>query len=230
LKDCKVTLKINNYKLKFKAMSKLRSTLGVVAIAFITLTAVSCNDNKKEQNKADGDHSEMSVDGDHSEMNHDNSDGHHDVDKNAMAINDSQDSKAEVILKDYFNLKNALVGDDNAKAKDLGMALTQSLKSFDVSSHSNTEQTELKDIIVDATEHAEHISESDIAHQREHFKILSKDITDMVAITGTNKKLYEQFCPMYDGGSVWLSMEKDIKNPYYGSQMLNCGKLQREIN
>jgi hypothetical protein len=35
---------------------------------------------------------------------------------------------------------------------------------------------------------------------------------------------------MYDGGSAWLSMEEDIKNPYYGSQMLNCGKVQREIN
>jgi hypothetical protein len=147
-----------------------------------------------------------------------------------MAINDSQDSKAEVILKDYFNLKDALVADDNEKAKELGATLATSFGNLNVSSHSNTEQTELKDIIVDATEHAEHISESDIAHQREHFKILSNDVTDMVAITGTENTLYEQFCPMYDGGSAWLSMSKDVKNPYYGSKMLKCGKVQREIN
>lgn len=196
-------------------MSKLKSTLGVVAIAFITLTAVSCKDANKNEAPT------PMVNQMHQETM---------TDSEAMAINSSQDSKAEVILKDYFNLKNALVGDDKAKAKDLGMVLTQSLKSFDVSSYSDTKQSELKNIIIDATEHAEHITESDIAHQREHFKILSKDITDMVAITGTNKKLYEQFCPMYDGGNAWLSMEEDIKNPYYGSQMLNCGKVQREIN
>ncbi|EKF53808.1 hypothetical protein I215_15663, partial [Galbibacter marinus] len=48
--------------------------------------------------------------------------------------------------------------------------------------------------------------------------------------TGTENTLYQQFCPMYDGGSAWLSLSKDIKNPYYGSQMLNCGKVQKEIN
>ena len=32
-------------------MSKLKSTLGIVAIAFITLTVMSCKDNNKEQNQ-----------------------------------------------------------------------------------------------------------------------------------------------------------------------------------
>jgi hypothetical protein len=59
--------------------------------------------------------------------------------------------------------------------------------------------------------------------------MLSKDMMDMVAITGTDATLYQQFCPMYDKGSAWLSMEKDIKNPYYGSKMMNCGKVEKEI-
>jgi len=203
-------------------MSKLKSTLGIVAIAFITLTAMSCKDNKNEQNNADGSHSEMSADEDHSKMNHDG-------DKKEMAM--SGDGNSQGVLKDYFNLKNALVADDNAKAKTLGATLATTLGNFDVSSNfSDTQKAELKDIIEDALEHAEHISESDIAHQREHFKVLSEGVTDMVAITGTENTLYQQFCPMYDGGSAWLSMSKDIKNPYYGSQMLNCGKVQKEIN
>ena len=210
-------------------MSKLKSTLGIVAIAFITLTAMSCKDNKNEQNDTNGNHSEMSSDEDHSKMNHDNSDGHQDGDKKEMAM--SGDGNSQAVLKDYFNLKNALVADDNAKAKTLGATLATTLANFDVSSNfSDTQKAELKDIIEDAVEHAEHISESAIDHQREHFKILSKDVTDMVAITGTENTLYQQFCPMYDGGSAWLSMSKDIKNPYYGSQMLNCGKVQKEIN
>ena len=201
-------------------MRKLKLTIGIVAIAFITVTAVSCKDAKKEQNTSDGNHSEM---------NHDNSDGHHDGESKKMAMNG--DGESQAILNDYFNLKDALVSDDNAKAKKLGATLATSLGNLDISSNfSDTQKTDLKDIIEDAVEHAEHISESDIDHQREHFKILSKDVTDMVAITGTENTLYQQFCPMYDGGSAWLSMSKDVKNPYYGSKMLKCGKVQREIN
>ena len=161
-------------------------------------------------------------------MKHDNSDGHHDGEKKEMTMNGNGTSQA--VLNDYFNLKDALVADDNAKAKSLGGSLAKSLKAFDTSKYSGDKQGELKDIIEDATEHAEHISESDIAHQREHFKVLSKDMIDMVGITGTENTLYQQFCPMYDGGSAWLSMSEDIKNPYYGSKMLTCGKVQKEIN
>ncbi|MBL87666.1 MAG: hypothetical protein CMO82_13545 [Winogradskyella sp.] len=209
-------------------MSKLKLVLGIVAIAFVTLTAVSCKDAKTDKNNSTEHHSEMNADGDHSKMNHDNSDGHHDGDKKEMTMNGNGTSQA--VLNDYFNLKDALVADDNAKAKNLGGVLAKSLKAFDTSKYSGNEQSELNDIIEDATEHAEHISESDIAHQREHFKVLSKDITDMVAITGTEVRLYEQFCPMYDGGTAWLSTKEEVRNPYYGSKMLKCGKVQREIN
>ncbi|MFC4691349.1 DUF3347 domain-containing protein [Dokdonia genika] len=196
-------------------MKKVKRTLGMMALAATTVLAVSCKDVNKNEPAAP-----MS-----NEMHQESMD-----DKDDMAMNDNQDAKAEAILNDYFNLKDALVGDDNDKAKELGNTLAQSLKSFDASNYSDNETSELNDIIEDATEHAEHISESDIKHQREHFKILSKDVTDMVAITGTKTKLYEQFCPMYDGGTAWLSKEENVLNPYYGSSMLRCGKVQREIN
>ena len=209
-------------------MNKLKVVFGIVAIAFVTLTAVSCKDAKTDKNDSTENHSEMNADGDHSKMNHDNSDGDHDGEKKEMKMNGNGTSQA--VLNDYFNLKDALVADDNAKAKNLGAVLATSLGSLDISKYSEEEKSELKEIVEDAVEHAEHISESEMDHQREHFKTLSKDITDMVAITGTKATLYEQFCPMYDGGSTWLSMSKDIKNPYYGGKMLTCGKVQKEIN
>jgi hypothetical protein len=95
---------------------------------------------------------------------HDNSDGHHDNDKKEIEMNSNQDGNAEMILKDYFNLKDALVADDEAKAKELGATLGKSLGNLDVSKYSDEQQTELKDIIEDATEHAEHISKSPMAH------------------------------------------------------------------
>jgi hypothetical protein len=205
-------------------MKQLKLTLGIVAIAFITLTAVSCKENKNEHNNTDGHHDTDKTE--HNEMMGNDEMGNSDK----MMSNNNQDAKAEVIIKDYFELKNALVSDDTKKAAEAGKTLVASLKAFDSSKYTAEQQSELNDIFEDAIEHAEHIAESAMDHQREHFKILSKDITDMIAITGTENTLYQQFCPMYDGGSAWLSMSEDIKNPYYGSKMLSCGKVQKEIN
>lgn len=191
-------------------MKIVKRSLGTIALATTMIVTVSCKDGKKVEEAAPVE----------KEMNN----------NEVMTMNTSKNVNAEAILSDYFNLKDALVADDNEKGKELGLVLTKSLQELDVSSFSDSEQNELKDIIEDANVHAEHIGESDIYHQREHFKILSKDITDMVAITGTEITLYEQFCPMYDGGTAWLSTKEEVRNPYYGSQMLTCGKVQREIN
>ncbi|WP_445731176.1 DUF3347 domain-containing protein [Mariniflexile sp.] len=160
-------------------------------------------------------------------MNHDH--GTMKMDHSNMKMDKMKDAKAEAVLNDYFMLKDALVGDDTKKAAEAGTKLVASFKVFDMTSYNKEEQKELADIIEDATEHAEHIAKSPIDHQREHFKTLSKDIMDMVAITGTKNTLYQQFCPMYDKGSAWLSTSNEVKNPYYGSKMLKCGKVQKEI-
>ncbi|MEO6346523.1 MAG: DUF3347 domain-containing protein [Aquaticitalea sp.] len=217
-------------------MKNLKVTTTVVlALAFVGLTAMSCKDNKKE-NMDDGMHSDQPAS--EAGMSHDG-DNHHDGDTSMdhekmdaskdMASNDGQMTNAKQVMADYMTLKNALVGTDQAEAAKAGNKMLGSLKSFDISGYTAGQQTELKDIITDATEHAEHIGESEIPHQREHFKTLSKDMIDMVAITGTDATIYQQFCPMYDKGSAWLSMEKDIKNPFYGSKMMTCGKVEKEI-
>ena len=196
-------------------MKIIKRSIGTVVLVATMILTLSCKDANKDEVPSSISNEVMLEEMDSSKD---------------MTMSDSQDAMAEAILKGYFNLKDALVGDDNDKAKMLGSTLAKSLGNLDKSTYSESQQKELTDIIEDATEHAEHISESDIKHQREHFKILSKDITDMVAITGTGIKLYEQFCPMYDGGTAWLSTKEEVRNPYYGSQMLKCGKVQREIN
>ncbi|MBL4862038.1 MAG: DUF3347 domain-containing protein, partial [Crocinitomicaceae bacterium] len=59
----------------------------------------------------------------------------------------------------------------------------------------------------------------------------SIDIIDLITLIGTDKHLYQDFCAMYnDGkGAAWLSETKEIKNPYYGNEMLGCGTIQKEI-
>ena len=196
-------------------MKKVRVTTAIMAITFVSLSAMSCKDSKNEN----------SEDVMHTEMNHDDM-----VASNEMIDSNSQTSDAKQVMADYMTLKEALVATNKDDAAKAGKKLESTLNSFDVSKYTAEQQKELKDIIADAKEHAEHIGKSEMDHQREHFKTLSKDMIDMVAITGTETTLYQQFCPMYDGGSAWLSMEKEVKNPYYGSKMMACGRVQKEIN
>ena len=193
------------------------SLITILVMAFISLTVMSCKDNKKEKS-AEKSKSEMSHNNDDAKMKHDT------MNSNA------QNSGAQKVLVDYMALKDALVATNEKDAAKAGKKLESTLKSFDISSFKSEQQEELKDIIADAEEHAEHIRRSEMSHQREHFKVLSKDMIDMVAITGTENTLYQQFCPMYEKGAAWLSMEENIKNPYYGSKMMTCGKVQKKIN
>lgn len=205
-------------------MKRIKITLGIVAMSFAILAVQSCGN--QEQKKVE------------SMEEHDNSDGHHDTEPHEGVEHEhgseshgnmSKTEKVE-LLNDYLGLKNALTMDDENKASEIAGKMVETIKGFDVSTYTESEQSEIKDILETALEHAEHIAKSPIAHQREHFKELSTDIIDLVAITGTTTKLYQQYCPMYDNkkGGSWLSTESAIRNPYYGSKMLSCGKVEKE--
>ena len=131
----------------------------------------------------------------------------------------------------YINLKNTLAKDDSKGASDNGKLLLASFNRFDTKALNPKQKKEYLDIADDAKEHAEHIGANadKLEHQREHFVLLSKDINDLITMFGSNRKLYQDYCPMAnDGkGAIWISEVKDIKNPYQGSKMLTCGSVKK---
>lgn len=44
-------------------------------------------------------------------------------------------------------------------------------------------------------------------------------------------ELYVEYCPMaFDNkGAVWVSSTKEVRNPYFGEKMLNCGEVKEII-
>jgi len=42
-----------------------------------------------------------------------------------------------------------------------------------------------------------------------------------------NANVYRQYCPMAfnDKGAFWLAEESEIRNPYFGKKMLECGEV-----
>lgn len=137
------------------------------------------------------------------------------------------------IVDNYLSLKNALTKDDSDASADAGKAMVVTLEKIDMKKLSAEQMKIYMDIADDVKEHAEHIGDNggNIAHQREHFVLMSKDINDLVKTFGTEQKLYQDFCPMADGGkgAIWISEVKDIKNPYFGSEMLTCGSVRKEL-
>lgn len=137
------------------------------------------------------------------------------------------------IVTNYLKIKNALTKDDAKTAASAGKSLFKVFSAISTTSLMPSQKKEYLDIANDAKEHAEHIGDNGgkIDHQREHFAILSKDINDLIKMFGTKQKLYQDYCPMYnDGkGAIWISETKEIKNPFYGSQMLTCGSLKKTL-
>ena len=139
----------------------------------------------------------------------------------------------DAMLTQYIFLKNALVKDDAKSAAKFSENLFTTIKNADASSLTPKQKKEVLEIMETAREHTEHISKNadKIEHQREHFVMLSKDMNDLIAMFGSKKKLYQDFCPMANNGNgaIWISESKDIRNPYYGSSMLTCGSVKKEL-
>jgi Cu(I)/Ag(I) efflux system membrane fusion protein len=137
------------------------------------------------------------------------------------------------IVNAYLKLKNALTDDNSTDAAIAGTALDAAFKNFDKTVLTADQKKIFEDLEADAREHAEHIGQSsrNIAHQREHFEMLSNDIYDLVKTFGGGQVLYKVFCPMYNNGkgAFWLSETKEIQNPYYGKEMLTCGTIKEEL-
>ena len=140
---------------------------------------------------------------------------------------------ADGIVKPYLQLKDALAKDNGKDAAAAGKEIVAALANMDVKALTPAQKKTYDDVAGDAKENAEHIGDNagKISHQREHFAMLSADVADLVTALGTSQKLYEDFCPMFNDkkGAIWISESKEIKNPYYGSKMPNCGSVKKEL-
>ena len=118
------------------------------------------------------------------------------------------------LLDNYISVKNALVSSDAPAAAQAIHTLYQSVKA-------ETDFAE-KEALLQATEKLH--KAANIEKQRAAFNDISTVMWAVVKGPGkTGQAVYYQYCPMKK--AYWLSKEKEIKNPYYGSAMLSCGKV-----
>jgi cell wall assembly regulator SMI1 len=187
-------------------------------------------DRAKNEDKSD-DKPKMEMSEDYSKHNHSqNAEATKETDKTTTEIAKTDDLK--IVFDNYFEVKNALVKSDGSltasKASELLKSIEKvNMKQLDMDVHMVWMKV-AKDLKADATKMA--ISK-DADSQRTNFMSLSSNMYSVLKVANYEAPVYYQFCPMAnDGkGANWLSTESTVKNPYYGSAMLSCGKTVETI-
>lgn len=161
-----------------------------------------------------------------------------DKDVKAVAVFFSNvDTKASSSIKEivdhYLHIKNALSNDDAAEAASGAKAMENAIEKLDKSLLTAEQKKAYDANEAEMKEHAEHIAKNgdNIKHQRSHFVMMSEVVYDLVKNFGAGRPVYHDHCPMArdNQGAMWLSEVKEIKNPYFGSEMLKCGRVEEVI-
>lgn len=162
-------------------------------------------------------------------------------DKEVRSVNvtfSNVDSRLAESLKEvvdhYIHIKNGLAGDNSNEAANGARAMEKALRSIDKSLFTADQKKIYDEDEDELKEHAEHIGSNagNIDHQRDHFSLMSEVMYDIVRSFGGGQALYHDHCPMYNkdkGGAMWLTETKEIKNPYFGSEMPKCGTVEEII-
>ena len=153
-----------------------------------------------------------------------------------MASATATDKMEQVGIKEvftnYFQLKDALVESSQVDILNYSGALYRTIKNVEMKSLNNKVHMlwmkKMRALESDASKIA---NEKDIAKQRKTFIELSKNMYVLAKVANQERPIYYQHCPMAnDGkGANWLSLQKEVNNPYYGAQMLHCGSVEETI-
>ncbi len=133
------------------------------------------------------------------------------------------------ILDNYYAIKNALVAGDAAGAAKHAASFNAAVSVVDNKSMSTDESNFFKAAQAVLLAESKSISSSkELAKQRDAFIKLSESMITLAKnVKLDTKPVYVEYCPMKKAS--WLSSEQAIKNPYYGSAMLTCGKVTDTI-
>lgn len=132
------------------------------------------------------------------------------------------------ILANYFDLKDALVGSEFNKSKEIIIGISEEYTLVE------TKHKEHSNLVTNMGRHIKMLVESKtIDEVRMHFKPFSAELIKVTkALNLSEKSIYVQFCPMADEnkGAFWMSFQEEIRNPYFGEKMLICGTVEERIN
>jgi Cu(I)/Ag(I) efflux system membrane fusion protein len=137
------------------------------------------------------------------------------------------------VYDQYIVLKNAFVQSDAEKVKQAAQKVQQSLAKVDMNLLTGDTHMQWMDISGNLNKQIlQIVSSGVIEEQRKTFSGFNDQFYKTIKTFGLmNKTVYYQFCPMMNDrkGAYWLSETNDIRNPYYGEEMLTCGETKETL-
>jgi len=144
------------------------------------------------------------------------------------SISENEKIALKNVLDKYLNLKNALIETDQEKSTNAVIELKNILTSSS-KNESFLSNQDLKKLLLKVSELKKN---SDVGKVRKEFINISEFMIHLVKkYSIDSSELYVQFCPMANSndGAKWLSAEKNIRNPYFGNMMLECGEVLERV-
>ena len=140
----------------------------------------------------------------------------------SFAQDTTNQAQLSQLLNSYYQVKNALIEGNSTTA---ALEAEAFLKTANGISNRTISEGSRNALVKDASV----ISDSkDLKKQREVFANFSINMYALAkSLKLTTEPIYYQYCPMKK--AYWLSSDKAVKNPYYGSAMLTCGKVTETI-
>lgn len=152
--------------------------------------------------------------------------------KSATISNQAKDALQPLYSK-YFEFKDALTKDDLGKAKSAADELKTLLEKINMSvftGQSHNVWMTYSSGLKEALQHVQHLNK--IEELRKTFQEVSDEMIDLTkSLDPWEEPLYVKYCPMADEnkGASWLSIDKEVHNPYFGESMQNCGEIKTVI-
>ena len=176
---------------------------------------LSCSNNLNKENKQSNEESLANT----------NTTSFKDVDSNvAMQLNQ--------VIEHYIHLKNGMVASNSAEAKAGAKGMLDAITAIDTLKLTHDQKKTYNELIGKIKENASRIMGSeDIEKQRGHLNPLSENTFNLIKTFGSSKAVYYEFCPMANDskGGHWISETEEIKNPYFGDDMLSCGEVKETV-
>jgi Cu(I)/Ag(I) efflux system membrane fusion protein len=133
----------------------------------------------------------------------------------------------------YLDMTDAFVESNPEQVRQHAGRVLQALEGVDmnrVQGEAHRLWMDQLDVLTETIRDIE--SASDLESQRETFSEFNLMFYKTVKTFGlAEETVYYQYCPMAnrDTGAYWFSRTKEIRNPYFGDAMLQCGETRETI-
>ncbi len=153
------------------------------------------------------------------------------TDINVRSVSAEAGQQLEELYAAYFRIQQTLAQDQppaEADSQSLHRLATALSESQDLSEPA-------RKLLKDIATHSEHLHHLLIEKARhDAFRPISHAVVTLATLArGENAggSVFQMFCPMVKGGAGdWLQSDDKLLNPYWGSKMLTCGDVVREIS